>query len=431
VKKSKTAQKPEDFFLGLLTRGERKPFAMSSPYDETLRKVIQTLADNILDFVRSNLRAPELAPLFEPGRVVVTTIPQATVQAVTIWMDPIHSIAVNHGLMLFMYRVARALAPHIITRGPSDPPAPPESEAVSIIATLVDWMSSPARAPLLEDWPTGQREIRTAENIATAGERFVVSHEIAHILRQHLISDASKIDKSKVTVNELDERPYDQEIEADVVGAAQSIESMIAQKLDPRAGAVGIAMFLHSLRLAEAVGAIVVDDKHPPAQLRLETLWQALPNRYGADFDVIASWANQLSELITRVGDQALLERNVRRKKADAHMERVFREHPATQGLNRDIRSDKKMLDATLQLMRTSPSAVLDAIAANLMDTDEYRALASAAGSPDDLYKNDRARRHGIAHFIGRYLPPMVRPVLGIEWVNISAPSPRADRGAQ
>lgn len=425
MKKPKGEGKPEDFFLRLLTRSLAKPFVMSSPHDDRLRVVIQTLADNILDFIRSNLKDPDMAHLFQPGRVVVTTIPQATVQALTVWMDPVHSIAVNHGLMLFMYRLARAIAPHVITRGPNDPPAPPESEAVSIIATMLDWMSSPVRAPLVADWQTGEREIRTAENIATAGERFVVSHEIAHIMRQHLIVDARKADASKMTLRDLAKRPYEQEIEADVIGASLSMESMIPQNLAPQAGAVGIAMFLQSLRLAEEVGAIVTDEKHPAAGFRLDVLWQTLPQRYGADFSRLTQAANEIGSLVARLGDQALQERNTRRKKAVEYMERIFREHPATQGLQRNIRADKAMLDETLELLRTAPSAVLEAISANLLDADEYRAVASAAGSPAELFKNDRARRHGIAHFLARYLPDNVRPVLGVEWVSLKGPRPK------
>jgi hypothetical protein len=427
MKKSKP-QSPEEFYLGLLTRGARKPFQMSSPYDENLRKVIQVLAENIQDFIRSNLRTDpqlqteEIASLFQPGRVVVATIPQATVQAMTVWIDPVHAIAVNHGLMLFMYRVARALAPHIITRSATDPPAPPESEAVSIIATLIDWMASPARAPLLEDWPTGQREIRTAENIAVAGERFVVSHEMAHIMRQHLIVDSGKVDTSKMTLEDLDDRPYDQEIEADIIGASLAIDSMFPQKLDPRAGFVGIAMFLHSLHLAEAVGAIVPDAKHPPADLRLNILWQSLPRRYGPDFAVLTSWANDLTHLVTRVGNSALAERNKRRDKAVRYMDRIFLTYPATQGPGRNLSLDNAMLNETLELMRTAPSAVLDAVAENLMNADEFRALASAAASPDQLYRDDRGRRHSIALFLGRYMPQSVRPVLGIEAATLMSP---------
>jgi hypothetical protein len=409
--KSKPVQDPDDFYLQILTRHGCKPYQMNLPGDETLRKSLRVLAENILDDIRSHSPTQDIDPLLRPERVVVTTIPQATVQAITVWIDPVHSIAVNHGLMIFMYRVARALAPHIIIRTANDPPAPPESEAVSIIATMLDWMASPVRAPLIEDWPTGQREIRTADNIAMAGERFVVSHEIAHIMFRHLIVDTSKINTSKISLEDLAYRPFVQEIEADTVGALLSIEPFFAQKLPPQPGVVGIAWFLHCLRLAEEVGAIPKDASHPPADLRLQTLWQMLSERYGTVFGRLTSAANELADLLTRVGDSALTERKTRREKALRYMGRIFREHPAIQG-GRNMDLDNEMLDKTSELLRTAPSAVLESIANNLMDSDEYRAVVRADGP-----KGDRARRHSIAHFLGRQMPEEVRHVLGVSTI--------------
>jgi hypothetical protein len=106
-------------------------------------------------------------------------------------------------------------------------------------------------------------------------ERFVVGHEIAHITSRHLRADARKVDPATSTPAEINTRPRAQEIEADVIGAALSIESQPA----PRPGAVGIVMFLHALRLAEEVGAIVPDGKHLSAVERKTLLWTTLPQR--------------------------------------------------------------------------------------------------------------------------------------------------------
>jgi hypothetical protein len=138
--------------------------------------IIQQIADSVLAYVRRRARS-DLAQLLVPERILVRTMPHAKVQAMTVWADPVHAIVVNRGLMLFVYRVARAIAPHMIVRGPQDPSPPPEGDTVGIITQLVDWLSSPVNAPIAEDWPAGPREIRTAENIATASERFVLSHE--------------------------------------------------------------------------------------------------------------------------------------------------------------------------------------------------------------------------------------------------------------
>jgi hypothetical protein len=422
---SEAAQKADDFYIRLLSKGAVSPVLLTSPYDREMRQIIQVIAEGVLDFARPPLEDEEIGELLRPERVVITTIPQATVQALTTWMDPIHAIAVNQGLMLFMYRVARALSPHVITRTGGDPPAPPESEAVSHIASLIDWISSSARAPLMQDWPTGQREIRTAENLTTAGERFVVSHEIAHIMRRHLIVDVGQGDTSQLSLQELDTRPYEQEVEADTIGAVLAIESMPGQNIDPRAGAVGIVMFLHSLRLAEEVGAIVADGNHPSARDRLATLQAGLPDRYGSDFVPLTSWADQLSDLMDRLGEEALRERETRRMKAAASIDRVFREHPATQGPDRDLGADKAMLDEVLALLATAPSAILEAVAENLLDAEGYKAALSATASPGELLWNDRWRRHTIAHFIARYMPTNVRATLGVDWFDFTTSNPK------
>jgi hypothetical protein len=164
-------------FLDFLARGREIPVTFDQPDDSDVL-IIQQIADSVLAYVRRRARS-DLAQLLVPERILVRTMPHAKVQAMTVWADPVHAIVVNRGLMLFVYRVARAIAPHMIVRGPQDPPPPPEGDTVGIITQLVDWLSSPVNAPIAEDWPAGPREIRTAENIATASERFVLSLETA------------------------------------------------------------------------------------------------------------------------------------------------------------------------------------------------------------------------------------------------------------
>jgi hypothetical protein len=412
---SKAVEKAEDFYLRLLTRASSTNYVLTSPGDDGLKSTIASITNEVLEHVRKVATDPATRELVQPERVVVVTIPHSTVQAVTVWQDPVHAIAVNHGLMLFMYRVARAISGHIIRRGAGDPPSPPESQTVSIIASLIDWMSSAARAPLIQDWTTGPREIQTAENLTTAGERFVVSHEIAHILNQHLIADAANVDISQSTPRDLDDRPYDEEIQADIGGAVLTIESLPDQGIDPRAGLTGIFMFLHSLHLAETVGAIVSDGKHPSAHERMDTLQEVLPLRFGDHFAHLASWAYQLDELMNRFGDAALAERQVRRKEAVSHMNKIFRESPAAQGLHRHPAEEKAMLDEVLRLLNTAPSAVLKAIADNLLKAEEYVRALDASNVPNETPGNDKWRRHTIAHFLARHLPPQVAGTLGVQ----------------
>jgi hypothetical protein len=97
--------------------------------------------------------------------------------------------------------------------------APSENEAIGIIAVLLDWIASPTHAPLVEDWPIRPREQKTAENFTTAAERFVLAHDIAHIVHRHLIADSAKVNVAQMTLVELDTRPIEQEIIADETAA--------------------------------------------------------------------------------------------------------------------------------------------------------------------------------------------------------------------
>jgi hypothetical protein len=396
------AQEADDFYTSLLARKAGSPFLFSHPEDEKITNLIRLIATVVLDFARPRFEGDPIGELLRPERVVVTTLPQTTVQAVTVWIAPTHAIAVNRGLMLFMYRLARAVSPHVIDRGKDDPPAPPESEAISIIASMIDFMSSPVRAPLVADWATGPREIKTAENLTSAGERFVVSHEIAHIMRRHLIADASRVDPATSTPEDLNNRPLAQEIEADTIGAFLTIES----QPDPRPGAVGIVMFLQALRLAEHVGAIVPDGKHPSAVERMETLWATLPARYGEQFATVTSWADQLSDLLTRIGDAALRERQARRGMAQQALSAIFLEHPS-QIVARDPVADRTLIDEVRRLYDLAPGAVIDAVVNNLLDQPHLRAVTS----PGD----EKFRRHRLALFIANScMAPAVRGALGV-----------------
>ena len=146
------AREVDQVFLRLLARGKARKFEFIAPADDPIARIIETITRGILQYAESAKDA-ELAARVRSDRVLVRTIPPAEVAALTIWIAPLHVVAVNQGLALFLYRLARAFSPHVIVRRPANPPAPPESEAISIIATLLDWMASPVRAPLVEDWP--------------------------------------------------------------------------------------------------------------------------------------------------------------------------------------------------------------------------------------------------------------------------------------
>jgi hypothetical protein len=410
------AQQVDDFFLRLLSRGKARKFEFIPPPNDPIAEITETIARRILHYAESGKDA-EAAARVQSDRVLVRTIPSAEVAALTLWIAPLHVIAVNQGLALFLYRLARAFSPHVIVRGPADPPAPPESETVGIIATLLDWMASPVRAPLIEDWPIGPREQRTAENYTTAAERFMIAHEVAHILRGHLITDAAEVDVAQASPAEMDRRPVQQEHEADVLGALLAVDSTGNDGIDPRAAVTGVYFFFRALQLGEMVGAIYIDDSHRPAEERLAICDYAMGQRY-SQIPNLRQAARQTDELLGRLSAAALKERDRRRTVVAARMDEVLRITPWSFGV-RDPVQMKALFEEAQSMFSQSPSAVAEALAANLLDAETYPQLLNAAPSKDALDRDDRLRRHQVAHFIARYAPVPIKQALGVEFPTI------------
>jgi hypothetical protein len=100
----------DDVFRDAMFKGSELPVELGAPENDQLLKFLQTTAEGLLEHVRNAPGSKEHPiPAFESLRVVAFS--QASVQAATLWVDPDYVIAVNRGLMLFIYRVARILAP--------------------------------------------------------------------------------------------------------------------------------------------------------------------------------------------------------------------------------------------------------------------------------------------------------------------------------
>jgi hypothetical protein len=198
-----------------------------------------------------------------------------------------------------------------------------------------------------------------------------------------------------------------------VTAALTSIESMQHEGIDPRAAVAGMQFFLMSLALLESVGASLVDETHPRAEDRLSTCHYAIHQRCGQDALVLRLWAQQLDELLARLGTAALAERRHRRAVAETRIEQVFRE-TSWSSFDRDHARDEALLDEVLTLMLRAPSAVIEALARNLLETRAYTDLIRAAASRQSLEANDTWRRHQVAHFIARHSPQQVQDTLGV-----------------
>jgi len=396
----------------MLSKGDSIQVEQQGPAD-AIEPVIRQIAGDLLSWAAGRVREGGVAERLHADRIVVTVIPPVKVQAMTVWAAPVHVIAVNSGLIAFVYKLARAIAPHMVKLKPDDPPRPTESETAGRVATLVDWMSSVVATPRSGDWPVSATEKRWAANAAMAAELFVLSHELGHIVRGDAILDVDQVDASQLAPERPDQRPLDQEVGADVAGLFFTIESLTDRGLDPRAGMMGIEMFLLSAMLAEAVGAIRIDDTHQAAAERLSLIRHMIHEKYGEVAAKITKPADELGELMGRLGPMALVERDRRCAAIAQEMDRIFSDFPFRFPIRGDRQAEYALLKHVRDLLKDTPSVVLTAISGNLLGPAGYAELLSSA-SIDSLDENDRWRRHQLAHFLARNMPLDVRSALGV-----------------
>jgi hypothetical protein len=288
------------------------------------------------------------------------------------------------------------------------------------MAPVLDWMASPVRAPLIsEDWEINDREKRTAEHYTTAAERFVICHELAHVVLHDSIAELPDDNLPDVELESFDTRAMTEEFMADRWATRLVLDSMHADGLDVRAAAVGIHYFLEALEAAETVGAITADEAHPPARDRLALCHAALEERFGDRSAYVQSWALELHRLLLRLLGPAYMWREVGRKMSRARMDRIFAQAPwPLPPVAPDPTVDPA---ATMEhFLRDSPSGVIDSIAANLLDADAYAQLIPAGSAPD-ADGNDAWRRHQLACFLALQTPQQVQDALGVHALGVQA----------
>jgi hypothetical protein len=401
-------------WVGYAPAGRPRTPEFGAPDTDPIARSLENNLQLVLRFLRQKEMDPARAALVAPGQISILTVAKARVQAVTVSDRGKRRIVMNRGLALYLYRLARIFSRHVIVRGPSDPPAPSEGDSARLMTPVLDWMASLARVPLIsEDWEISDRERRTAENFTTAAERFVICHELAHVLLGDSIAELPDDNLPDVELESFDTRAMTEELLADRWATRLVVDSMHADGLDVRAAAVGIHYFLEALNAAESVGAIIADEAHPPAHERLSACHAALEERFGDRSAYVQSWAIELNQLLLRLLGGAYTWHETGRKMAKTRMDRIFAQArwplPAV--------APDPTVDpvATMEyFIRDSPSGVIDSIAANLLDTEAYARLIPA-GSEPDADGNDAWRRHQLAYFLALQTPQQVQDALGVQ----------------
>jgi hypothetical protein len=165
---------------------------------------------------------------------------------------------------------------------------------------------------------------------------------------------------------------------------------------------------------AEMVGAIHVDDSHRPAEERLAVCDYAMGQRY-SQIPNLRQAAHETDLLLGRLAAAALKERDRRRTVVAARIDEILRTTPWSFG-ERDTVQMRALFEEARSMFSESPSAMAEALAANLLDAETYAQILKAAPSKDALDQDYRLRRHQVAHFIARYAPVPVKQTLGVEF---------------
>jgi hypothetical protein len=128
--------------------------------------------------------------------------------------------------------------------------------------------------------------------------------------------------------------------------------------------------------------------------------------------------AQQTDEVLGRLAAAALEERGRRRTAVAARMEEILRTTPWSFGA-RDSVMMRALFEEAKAMFSQSPSAIVEALAANLLDDKTFAQILKSAPSKDALDSDDRLRRHQVAHFMARNAPVPVKEALGVEFPTI------------
>lgn len=254
------------------------------------------LAAMLEDFARQIVAAATQFDLTLRQEVVVGTLHTGRVNAVAIKVPSGGEIvAVNHGTFIFIYLAAKAVSSFL----PLKPDGGFSTAKEDLEHTLRTNREGHARfadalvSYLIEGDPSAaqpyvqpEKQSRLAYLLSHTAEIFVLAHEFAHVFHGHLVVQSNLVslpggrEDALVQYEEI-RRSWQEELEADHLGAMLTLQGQLNQGLDLALSYAGIDFVLTCFHIVEEALGGEVSETHPPALLRRELLRRRLREDYG------------------------------------------------------------------------------------------------------------------------------------------------------
>jgi hypothetical protein len=248
--------------------------------DQQLEKLVAGVVERI------GVDPPELLQRLRPPELQVSKGPRGVNSYSVRKPDRTKAILLGADLYRFLVHYTRAAATYFLPSNPGGPrPSPFWHKAQSAVATTLDWMASPALAPLYPEFNLTPRQAHVASGFADCAYRFALCHEMAHVALGHLDADAgSSLERRSVGGEDLEFLRLSQnlEVDADNLGLELHYRSL-PDHVRVVPGLVSAVYFCHATALALDIRLMLlsglVDEyewkisrTHPPVLERLMRL---------------------------------------------------------------------------------------------------------------------------------------------------------------
>jgi hypothetical protein len=286
----------------------------------------------------------------------------------------------------------------------------PVQHVADRLAYQLGWVTSIAKRPQGISIDPDAEQRKVADDLLTATKRFVLAHEIAHIVLGHFSTspkDGPELgDNDVVTTSE----PWKRELQADEYGLRLLLSASTPCELDSLLICAAPVILFRAQKLVEQFGAGSPGETHPSAGHRLSVLQngpqlRSLP-------DQVTNFAGQVGRMLDDIEKKVLPLSPTAKIRGDQTREQVCRHdfHQLLDSSSDGFVDTEQFVNEARTLLRNYPSTLL---AASKEVLDEARRVLRSEQNNARAHWAERRQRL-IAMFAAT-LPADVREVIGVD----------------